>query len=253
MSLFKTQKPLLCCRKLLLLFTIIIASTFADAIVIRCTTQKNRWTNLGDIDECIVYYLKCQDYDDTITHVNIEARNILSFYIRESDDLYYIPSGIADHFVNLKVLVVAFTGLKALRQSDFKPLQNLENIYLDNNKLEFIEKDIFAYNPKIRFINLESNKIKSVAINVFEPLMRLQQLNFSGNICHQGKAESPAEVEILKKNIYEKCAPVDETEDFEYGGFETRETSEYSYVSDSCIVTSFTSVIILTMSINKFL
>lgn len=235
------------------LFAFVLAASLTNALVIDCNHQKNRWTNLGDIDECIVYYLKYQDYDDPITQISIEmssidAKDILSFYIRSSSDLYYIPSGLADHFINLKVLVIAFTGLKTLRQSDFKPLQKLENIYLDNNELESIEGDIFAFNPNIRFINLESNKIKSVANNVFDPLARLQQLNFSRNICYSGKAESQAEVEELKEKIYEKCAPVDETDDLEYAELEPRD--DYKDASNSGS-TSVVSLIILTLSMLK--
>lgn len=184
------------------------SSVLIDGIEIDCIHQTNTWTNHGSIHECIVYGLHVSSPQEPITSVKVPLRlphrrhfelddnsetnvievgndkdKYISFYIYQSPSCYYVPSGIADNFQNLKVLVIAFTGLKEITHEDLKPLVHLENLYIDNNQLESLEKKLFVSNPQITTINLSNNRIKHVAPQILEPLTNLQKINFSQNVC----------------------------------------------------------------------
>lgn len=141
---------------------------------------------------------------------DLNGNDYLSFYIYRSPLCYYVPAGIADNFKNIKVLVIAYTGLKVIRQKDLKPLKNLQNLYLDNNQLTFLEKDLFAFNTDIIDINLANNQISFVAPNVFEPLTKLNGFNFSENVCFKRKPNSGETALELKTAVAEHCSKVEE-------------------------------------------
>lgn len=214
-----------------LVFVYLLASTLASAVIIDCVHRKHPWTNHGNINGCSAYYQISSSNNDTITQLNIRnprgnlsgdvgSDEIISFAIESSYQLQFIPRGIDNYFFNLKVLIVMYTGLTTVRQSDFKPLRQLENLYLRFNKqLESIEKDLFKFNRKIRFINLDGNRIATVAYDVFLPLTKLEELNFSFNACYNSYALGLKGVGELKQRIYDRCSPVEEVRNNETTAF----------------------------------
>lgn len=142
--------------------------------------------------------------------IELNGNDYLSFYIYRSPLCYYVPAGIAENFKNIKVLVIAHTGLKDIRQQDLKPLKNLRNLYLDNNQLKFLEKDLFAFNTDITHINLANNQISFVAPNVLEPLTKLIEFGFSENVCFKRKQNSDETALQLKTAVAEHCLKVEE-------------------------------------------
>lgn len=208
--------------------------SFAKALVIDCGHQTNSWTNHGAIEECIVYGISVKTPQQPITSVklkiidwfsrniekedetsvaeeNVEDRDkIMSFYIRSSPSCYYVPSGIAENFKNVKVLVIAYTGLKAITQADLRPLKKLQNLYIDNNRLTSLDSDLFEHNPNIEYMNLASNQILTIGSSTFEPLKSLQALDFADNICYSKNAKGLENVELLKLDLKANCVPTNE-------------------------------------------
>jgi Leucine-rich repeat (LRR) protein len=131
--------------------------------------------------------------------------DIESFYVKDSSRFDYMPKGIENHFKNLKVLVVAYTSLKVLRQEDLKNFRKLQNLYFDNNLLEVIENDLFDSNPNIKYINFSSNQIKVVGLNAFDPLKSLVYLSIQNNVCINGKAENKDDLQDLLEEIRTEC------------------------------------------------
>lgn len=86
--------------------------------------------------------------------------------------------------------MIAYSSLKIITQGDLKPLTNLENLHIDNNQLEMLDKDLFLSNPAIQIINLSQNKIKLVALDVLEPLAQLKHLSMLENICIDRSSEN---------------------------------------------------------------
>jgi hypothetical protein len=51
------------------------------------------------------------------------------------------------------------------------------------------------------------NKLKNVAVGVFVPLKKLQKVEILRNLCIDESAIKSTEVEILIRNVKEKCPP----------------------------------------------
>jgi Leucine-rich repeat (LRR) protein len=185
------------------------------ALDLVCDHQINTWTNLGSIDECIVRRVSVPSTDVSIDSAtfrwsSVDKDDIESFYIYKSPECKFIPKGIETQFKNIKVLVVAYTGLTVLRQEDLKPLTKLQNLYVDNNHLEVLDGDLFAFNPNIDYLNFSNNQIKTIIAETFLSLKTIKWIDFSKNICIDRKAETNNEIIGLLIAMKINCAPINE-------------------------------------------
>ena len=60
--------------------------------------------------------------------------------------------------------IIKFTGnkIRKLTRTDFRGLQQLQEVYLDRNEIEYMEAETFAGLPNLRSVNLGGNKIKEL-------------------------------------------------------------------------------------------
>jgi hypothetical protein len=98
-------------------------------------------------------------------------------------------------------------GLKEIHQVDLKPFADLMVLNLYDNKIEYIERDLFKFNPKLSAISFEKNKISSIDIYAFDDLKSLTNL-YLGNVCITGSAKSHSEVASLIVSVEMKCSNV---------------------------------------------
>ena len=88
----------------------------------------------------------------------------------------YFPIGFEKKFRNLKLISFHHGRLKEIRQSDLRPFIYLELCYLGHNDIKFLEDGLFEYNPDLKYVSLENNKIKAVGFYVFAGLEKLTYL-----------------------------------------------------------------------------
>jgi Leucine-rich repeat (LRR) protein len=135
----------------------------------------------------------------------VNKEEVKGFHIYNSLSCVYIPFGIHEFFKNLEILTVNFCSLKVVTKEDLKPLHQLRGLYLQNNRLESLGTDLFVHNPLIEEINLNDNNLKHIASDIWLPLKNLRKLEILRNFCIDETAIKSTEVEILMKNVREKC------------------------------------------------
>lgn len=196
-----------------------------------CTFQRNTWTPFGSLCEVLVQQVEVESRDDRLTNVRTFGNpdddfechssdsddydddedsfsyDMKSFYIYDSPLCKFVPSGIANYFKNLTILVIAHSGLMSVTSEDLKPFKYLKGLYMDNNRLEVLEADLFVHNWRIQEMNFSGNKLKRIAFNILDPLTSLKRADFFRNHCISMGAETAEQLRSLKKTLRLKFEP----------------------------------------------
>lgn len=109
--------------------------------------------------------------------------------VRESK-LPHIPKEFGEFFVNLEFLDINGVGLERLDHDDLFKLSKLKTLIASNNSIKTIAKNVFDDNLKLEEIDLSSNKIKMIKTKSIRALKDLKIINLKGNSCIDEKFEN---------------------------------------------------------------
>lgn len=115
-----------------------------------------------------------------------------------------IPSGFGSIFPKIEIFTVWNATLKTVSSTDLQELRNLREIWLYANELEYLESNLFQYNPKIEIIVFKRNKIKFVGKNFFEYLPNVQKVFFGYNNCTTVSADA-GNIVAIKSELKQNC------------------------------------------------
>jgi len=134
---------------------------------------------------------------------NSSHDNVRGLLIRHQT-IYFFPSGFEDVLENLLAIGVLFTDLIRITKNDLKPFPQLKGIWLNNNRLTVIERDLFQYNPQLLIVNFHENKLLHVDSNVFSSLSVLKEVYLDRNLCIDHRVTSKERMHELKVRL-ENC------------------------------------------------
>jgi Leucine rich repeat len=182
-----------------------------DSIELRCQFKASRWwiliggnayfcdaLNLGNL---ITDHSNREITTITGSHTGSNTNGNVKGVLIHLSNCFYFPTGLQNHFVNLEGISIWDSKLKEVRQEDLKDFQNLREIHLYGNDIQFLEQNLFANNPKLELISLQNNKIAHIHTNVFDNFVgKLSFLSLSGNVCQFGDADDTAKAnQIIAK------------------------------------------------------
>jgi hypothetical protein len=145
-----------------------------DELSLECTFSDALWFYFNRQYTCTVKSnLKVLKSDTTIVAVDGECgsgkviSNVSFFYVLLRT-VYYIPKGLDVLLPGLTGLKFENTKLKHVTKQNLQPFTNLVMFSSVFNEIQFIEKDLFAYNTKLQFVSFRNNKIAYIDPLVFD-------------------------------------------------------------------------------------
>jgi len=166
-----------------------------------CTVQNS--VNITSLDAAQV---------DNITGTHLTGKNndnVEGIYVPQGQ-VHYFPRGLNTIFRNLKGIYIQNTGLKEIHQRDLKYFPKLMVLDLISSNLEIIEENLFEFNPDLEQIYLQSNKITHIDPNVFDNLIKVKTLNLLENTCINTQAyNNPTGVQNVIKTAKAQCTNSD--------------------------------------------
>jgi hypothetical protein len=106
--------------------------------------------------------------------------------------------------LQLTKLDLSHNQIESIDSSTFALLQNLEEIWLNNNLLTRIMGKIFVMNKNLRVVHLQSNRISQIASNFLDFLVKVEYLDLTNNVCIDSKFPGNS-LDSITKNLNEKC------------------------------------------------
>lgn len=147
---------------------------------------------------------------------NNEDSGVIGLNIYEPSVCHIIPDGLGDIYKNLEAFAVWKSALKTVTSADLKQFPKLREIWLYENELQYLESNLFEFNPSLEYMNFKNNKIKFIGANFFNYLPKLSKAVFWYNVCINDEATDATQLEKIRNDIKTKCSFKDETTD-EFG------------------------------------
>lgn len=118
-----------------------------------------------------------------------------------------IPETIFNITVDLTKVDLSSNQILALPEKLLSPLLNLQMFSASRNLIEVLPANLFSGNPKLAYVNLNNNRIKSITIN-FVTLRSIKRILGFQNTCADFYLNDEMTAEKLNALVREKCAPV---------------------------------------------
>lgn len=97
----------------------------------------------------------------------------------------------------------------------FEPLEIVEHLSTFQysfrfmyNQLESLEGNLFEHNPNLRYVSFSTNRLTNVGHGLLDNLPLLEQARFIRNPCIDVDANTPEEIEDLKRELVVSCPPL---------------------------------------------
>lgn len=136
--------------------------------------------------------------------VDVKILNVVNYKSFSRKFVRYFPRNLDNFFPNLIEVYIA-AGMFEIHKEDLKQLPHLRLLYLSENRLEYLEKNLFAFNKDLESVYFDDCQIKFVATEVFDHLT-LHSIHFLNNPCASQKVENDRnKTLVVVKEIYRKC------------------------------------------------
>lgn len=143
---------------------------------------------------------------DLVSNQFVNMNEMKSFHVDSSPLCFYIPFGMEVMFNQLAVLIISHSGLKSVTNDDLKVFRHLRGLYLDDNELETLGENLFEFNTELQEISLSGNKLKNIAIGIFDSMPKLMKLELLRNPCIDKSVTNNVGLDSLIKDLKESCS-----------------------------------------------
>lgn len=93
----------------------------------------------------------------------------------------HIFTGIGENFPKLKSLCIIDQSIEVIEREDFLGLVNLEGLFLNGNKINFLPGDVLYDLQNLRYFDISRNLIKRFHPNIFKMLTNIEGIGAYGN------------------------------------------------------------------------
>jgi Leucine-rich repeat (LRR) protein len=96
--------------------------------------------------------------------------------------LLELQNGLMFSGNSLKILDISYCNISRIDETTIKyGVSNLEELYLQHNKIEYISNDSFKSLNNLKILNIGYNKLQSIGMEMFAPLSTLIEIRLENN------------------------------------------------------------------------
>jgi hypothetical protein len=191
---------------------VILFFGLSNGIVLDCTYSIETWSGVGSTYYCYATVILANDNDQIVTgvsgnHLSGRSNNDVKGILIQFQPLDFIPQNITGFFKNIQGYRMTYMPIKIITKFDLQQFPDLRHLTLNfNDNLEVIDGDLFAFTPKVVFIDLDYNKITNVGPNLISHL-NVSELRFYRNLCIDQVARNASETLDLTRSLAHLCPP----------------------------------------------
>lgn len=126
----------------------------------------------------------------TGTHFSEKSSDSEVVFYSYNRNVHFFPKGLEKIYKNLNGIILYTEPINFIQQSDLKYYTKIIFLQLADTKIEILEDGLFDYNPLLKYLALNENKIFHIGLTVFDKLDNLVSLYLQKNVCINEKSEN---------------------------------------------------------------
>lgn len=151
----------------------------------------------------VIDYMSVEDFqgrhDSGHKNCNVHALRVPEMTTK------YLPINLCKHFPKLEAIEVVGGRMTRLERRDLKSYRHLKILWLPRNNIETLSSDVFEGTLKLERISLYENRLKFIEVDVFTPLKNLKFVSLELNECIDRFATTKICIVSIGKEIAESC------------------------------------------------
>lgn len=165
---------------------------------------------VGELYTCNVGSIHVEEPNMTLervdgAHMEGKSSDDVKAISVDSQVLKFIPNGLGETFKNLEALHIQKSELTVIAKEDLQQFPNLKSLAVNDCNLQQLESGLFQFNPKLKVLQLQYNKISFIATDIFEPIKDLEKADLGVNSCISNRAFNHEQLEGLVEDIKRHC------------------------------------------------
>lgn len=150
---------------------------------------------------CYVKNLNITERGDTMNPSSIDDDNQFEALMIEDQIVNFMPSFTDLLAQRLERLCVDSCHLKVITKEDLQQFPNLKDVSVASNDLEWLDGDLFEFNPRLEIVSFYKNKLTFIAANLLDSLINIKEADFYANYC----IDSHEDLSQLKEIFQNRC------------------------------------------------
>lgn len=190
-----------------------ILSSLSSTKIIHCLYEVVHYDASGTMYRCEVSNVVNITSPETAviesvngTHNFLKHDNDVKAFKANSKSITYFPRQLQKFFKNLKAITIWHGRIREICQLDIKMFPELVEFNLHENDIVALPRDLFDFNPKMKYISFSDNKIVYIEDGIFDKLPNVRFLYLNKNICIQMDGENSNDVKEVIKKIKPLCS-----------------------------------------------
>lgn len=115
-------------------------------------------------------------------HLKNKTKDDIEFVCINDSTIKFFPQGLNNFFPHLRGVSISKCGLKSISREDLVGLEEIEELFLNDNKLTSLPDDLFVDMKKLEVISFVNNRLKYISSELLQPIeTKLISAFFSDN------------------------------------------------------------------------
>lgn len=191
----------------MILFSVLISIQLLNAFELECDYVTSGWYVVGEVKNCYGRKVDLISPGPIVESVNgnnaSKLYDVKGFWI-DNEVCHYMPEKLTEFFPSLTALGISNSGLKVLTKFDLEPFYELRRFAFYKNELEYIENDLFKYNPKLESVSLTDNNLMVIGESFLETISKLTYAQVEIR-CFKNTCETRSCLSDIKSELKRHC------------------------------------------------
>lgn len=198
-------------RSIIKIILLLAIASPAYSVVITCRFDDDEWSAIGFRYTCLVLAIQNQEIAEVTeivgnhmegrSHVDVKGFSSNGFNVFST-----FPKGLERHFPNIEAIQI-LNNVFSVFSADLAAWPNLALFWVSNNRITYIDGDLFRHSTKLQRISFFGNLIVNVGANLLSNLNELNFADFRSNACIDTLAATAMSLESLKSQLITQCTP----------------------------------------------